>query len=341
MCSDLDRAAAQRSVVARRSGGRSLLAFREQIVGAMSMWMAERQRKLSLQAEEATSTLFRGLTFYFNGRSGEMGVLRLSKLVQRYGGRTTPGQSASTSYIIGTGLSGTKTHRYLKHKSWKAARSAAMLRPEWLHACIAAGTLVPVTAYLVVHNETQNLIDTFVERDGSAAAGAAAGVAAGAVVAAEPLPAAPTPATTPIVLADRRTSPRLAPRASSKAAARPSRRVERKLAAFRDGAKRHVAAALERFDRDAAYQAKVFAQHADRASFAAAKAAELDGKIRRAGQRAAEAAAEASKPSAKRKPKRNFDPVSPTQSPQTRQHVRKARRLSQDEPSQHQVSQEL
>ena len=51
------------------------------------MWMAQRQRKLDKQAEEATSTLFRGLTFCFNGRSGEMGVLRLSKLVQRYGGR--------------------------------------------------------------------------------------------------------------------------------------------------------------------------------------------------------------------------------------------------------------
>ena len=74
-----------------------------------------------------------------------------------YGGRTTPGVRGATSFMIGTDLAAGKRQRYLARKRKRAA-GGAMVHPDWIHACIARNTLVPVHDYLVVTDESARTI---------------------------------------------------------------------------------------------------------------------------------------------------------------------------------------
>jgi hypothetical protein len=232
-------------------------------------WQAERRRKLALQAEPAESQLFRGIAFYLNGRSGDLSALRLSKLIQRYGGVTTPGPSASTSYVIGTALAGGKMQRYLASKSWRASAAATMLRPEWIHACIAAGMLVPITEYLVVVDRTMHQIDRYTRpaSDGTTKESPAPLPTVAPAATATSLPAAAPPSAAANASRIRRSDS--AAISDSAVACPRGVQMRQKLAKYRESAQEQAARRLQRFDDDAEFQARVLTKHADRQSFAA------------------------------------------------------------------------
>lgn len=232
-------------------------------------WQAERRQRLADQAEPAESQLFRGLSFYLNGLTGEVSALRLTKLIQRFGGATTPFPSASTSFMIGTALASGKMQRYLSSKRWRSSAAATMLRPDWIHDCIAAGALVPVAKYLVVKDTTIRQIDSYVRAPPVAEVvpsvdETAATVDLTAAGSAPPLTeAGATPPSDRICRATHDS------RDVSATAAGPSggSRLQVKLQTYRIRVQAQVARRLERFDNDDNFRLRVLAQHANRHSY--------------------------------------------------------------------------
>ena len=228
----------------------------------------------------AESQLFRGISFYLNGQTGEVSALRLTKLIQRFGGATTPFPSSSTSYMIGTALASGKMQRYLASKSWRSSAQPAMLRPEWIHDCIAAGALVPATKYLVVKDTTMRQIDSYVQIPAvgtslvTEVAGASVVSAAASTAAVDPLAVMdPAPPAAPRLQADQshRTPPESREAAVVAAAddAAPSRaaHLHNKLEIYRAKVQLQVSRRLERFDNDDDFRFRVLTQHADRQSY--------------------------------------------------------------------------
>ena len=249
-------------------------------------WQAERRRKLSEQAEPAESQLFRGISFYLNGQTGEVSALRLTKLIQRFGGATTPFPSASTSYMIGTALASGKMQRYLISKSWRSSAQPAMLRPEWIHDCIAAGALVETTKYLVVKDTTMRQIDSYAQipavgaslvteaptiAGAAAVSGATSTTAVDLLAAMDPAPPMIVAAPRPQVDPSRRTAPdsRVAAVVAAADGAAHSRGayLQNKLETYRAKVQLQVSRRLDRFDNDDDFRLRVLTQHADRQSY--------------------------------------------------------------------------
>ena len=232
-------------------------------------WQAERRQRLAEQAEPAESQLFRGISFYLNGQTGEVSALRLTKLIQRFGGATTPFPSASTSYMIGTALASGKLQRYLSSKSWRSTAAATMLRPEWIHDCIAAGALVPVTKYLVVKDTTMRQIDSYVRAPPVPAVVPSVAETAATVGLAPAGSAPPSTEAAAALPLDRLCQATHDSRVHSATATAPSAgaRLQVKLETYRIRVQLKVARRLERFDNDDNFRLRVLAQHVNRQSY--------------------------------------------------------------------------
>ncbi|CAM9743267.1 unnamed protein product [Pylaiella littoralis] len=115
--------------------------------GASGYWQF-RTSKLSEQAPREVSQLFHGLSFYFNGRTGDKQTMHLKGAVSKYGGRTTPFMSMrGVTHVIAENLSAVKTHKAMKSLKMK------VVHPDWLSRCIEEGKLLPDAPFRVVRSQ--------------------------------------------------------------------------------------------------------------------------------------------------------------------------------------------
>eukprot|EP01052_Picozoa_sp_SAG31_P020527 SAG31_NODE_1547_length_7925_cov_3.563251_10_plen_337_part_00 len=116
-------------------------------------WRQLREAKLQAQRPVAISSLFAGLSFYLNGRTGELSHHELKRLLQQHGAQVTLSLSKHTDYLVAHNLCGSKLQKIL-HQTNRSAPICAV-RPAWVSACVKRGQLVPSTPYSVLDDAGQ------------------------------------------------------------------------------------------------------------------------------------------------------------------------------------------
>ncbi|CAM9527930.1 unnamed protein product [Ectocarpus fasciculatus] len=123
--------------------------------GASGYWQF-RTSKLLEQAPAGVSEIFAGLSFYFNGRSGDKQTMHLKGAVSKHGGRTTPFMSMKgVTHVIAENLSAVKTDKAMKSLKMK------VVHPDWLNRCIAEGKLLPDAPFRVVRSQKLGMDNYF------------------------------------------------------------------------------------------------------------------------------------------------------------------------------------
>ncbi|CAM9735198.1 unnamed protein product, partial [Ectocarpus sp. 4 AP-2014] len=123
--------------------------------GASGYWQF-RTSKLLEQAPAGVSEIFAGLSFYFNGRSGDKQTMHLKGVVSKHGGRTTPFMSMKgVTHVIAENLSAVKTNKAMKSLKMK------VVHPDWVNRCIAEGKLLPDAPFRVVRSQKLGMDNFF------------------------------------------------------------------------------------------------------------------------------------------------------------------------------------
>lgn len=130
--------------------------------GYASSYCKLRVSRLTDQAPTAVSQIFAGLSFYFNGRSGDKQTMHLKGAVSKHGGRTTPFMSMKgVTHVIAENLSASKTDKAMKSFKMK------VVHPDWLLRCMAEGKLLPDAPFRVVRSQKLGMDNFFSSGDAS------------------------------------------------------------------------------------------------------------------------------------------------------------------------------
>lgn len=132
----------------------------KQEISSMEDYWYLREKKLTAQAEKAETTIFNSCVFYilgFVGR-GEDSRLRLSKEIERNGGKTTLVITSHTTHVISRNLCHSK--RTNLDKSIEK-RNLIIVAPEYIGECINQGRLVDPAPFITVKPKTKPITNFF------------------------------------------------------------------------------------------------------------------------------------------------------------------------------------
>jgi len=127
--------------------------------GAKTYWDV-RTAKMLDQAREQKSDILKGCVFYINGSTGpRVSNLQLQHMITSNGGRFLPMQSSSCTHIVASGLSGSKTQKFIDGQGGRgASQRAKVVRVEWVLDCVDKGMRLSEIGYGVIEDPSQKTL---------------------------------------------------------------------------------------------------------------------------------------------------------------------------------------
>jgi hypothetical protein len=127
-------------------------------------YVVEQERKQLEQAEPAISSLFGGCVFYFLGFTGRGKDSRynMGKVIERHGGRCVIIMSGQVTHILAQNV----CHRRKQLLDDAIQRQKiAVVRPEYIDACVQAGRLLPPQEFATMKSKSPQIMNYFAPVD--------------------------------------------------------------------------------------------------------------------------------------------------------------------------------
>ncbi|GIQ81373.1 hypothetical protein KIPB_002321 [Kipferlia bialata] len=137
----------------------------------MKHYWDHRTKKFDKQGVTEKTTLFRGLSFYINGRTlGVTNYEALGKIIQSNGGLVTPNLSSRVTHVIASNLCRSKMSKHLAKMGAEQRRHISVVKPEWVLDSVQQQRRLSEFKYRAVSDKskgTRTGIDSFLSRGSS------------------------------------------------------------------------------------------------------------------------------------------------------------------------------
>lgn len=129
-------------------------------VDSIESYWETREKKLKAQMQVAETSIFKNCVFYILGYvgRGEESRYRLSKIIEKNGGRNEIMVTSRTTHIISRAICHSKRHNLDKAIE---RRSIIIVEPNYIFECIKQGKLIEPTPFITVKQKAPLITNFF------------------------------------------------------------------------------------------------------------------------------------------------------------------------------------